>query len=51
MDDQQVFDMLAELEEFFFYKRELLNPTLIEIHNKVDWCLNAWHECTGCTNK
>lgn len=51
MDNQQVFDMLADLEEYFYYKRDELNPTLDEIHDKIDWCLRAWHEFTGCTNK
>ena len=51
MDNQQVFDMLSELEMYFFYKRDELNPTLDDIHEKIEQCLLAWHEYTGCTNK
>ena len=50
MTNQKVFDMLSELECFFYYKRDCLNPTLDEIHDKINDCLLAWSEYTGCTN-
>ena len=50
MTNQKAFDMLSELECFFYYKRDYLNPTLDEIHDKINDCLLAWSEYTGCTN-
>ena len=50
MTNQKVFDMLSELESFFYYKRDYLNPTLDEIHDKINDCLLAWSEYTVFTN-
>ena len=50
MTNQEVFNMLSELEEYFYNKRDQLNPTLDEIHDKIDFCLRAWSEYTGCKN-
>jgi hypothetical protein len=51
MTDQEVFNMLADLEEYFFYKQYALNPTLDDIHDKLKFCLKAWAEYTGCKNE
>ena len=51
MTNQKVFNMLSELEEYFYYKRDCLNPTLDEIHDRIKKCLLDWHEYTGCTNE
>lgn len=50
MENQQVFEMLSELEEFFYNKRDELNPTLDDIHDDIEKCMIAWHEYTGCVN-
>lgn len=50
MNNQEVFDMLSELECFFYYERDKLNPVLDDIHEKINACLIAWHEYTGCVN-
>ena len=50
MTNQKVFDMLSQLESFFYYKRDYLNPTLDEIHDKINDCLLVWSEYIGCTN-
>ena len=57
MDNQEVFNMLAELESFFYYK--LQNPEelgpfwsiLNEMHTEADTMLRQWHNLTGCTNQ
>ena len=51
MTNQEVFNALADLEEFFFYKRDSLNPTLDDIHDKLKYCLKAWAEYSGCRNQ
>lgn len=57
MSDQQVFNMLSELEEFFYYK--MCNPeelgahwsSLVEMHQEVKTLLCQWHNLTGCKNE
>ena len=52
MDNQSVFDMLSELECFFYYEsNSRLNPTIDDIHDKIKSALIAWSEFTGCTNQ
>lgn len=54
--NQEVFNALAELEEFFYYK--MCNPgelsphwsILAEMHISVKELLRQWHNLTGCTN-
>ena len=56
MDNQEVFNLLSELEAFFYYKRQ--NPEelapfqsiLNEMHTEADTMLRQWHNLTGCTN-
>ena len=50
MTNQQVFDMLSELESYFYYKRDCINPTLDEAHEHIKKALIIWHEYTGRTN-
>lgn len=55
MTDQEVFNMLSELEEFFYYK--LQNPDgmpwiiLAQMHEEVKTAVCQWHNLTGCTNE
>lgn len=51
MTEQEVFNMLSDLEEYFYYKRDQLNPTLDEIHDRIKKSLEDWHEYTGCKNE
>lgn len=56
MDNQEVLNALAELEEFFFYKKN--NPgelsafwlQLARMHAEVRTLLCQWHNLTGCKN-
>lgn len=56
MSNQEVFDMLANLEEFFRSKArcpEDLAPflwILMEMHRSANTLLRQWHNLTGCTN-
>lgn len=56
MSNQDVFNMLSELEEFFFYKLhnpEELRPfwsNLAEMHQEAKTMLAQWHNLTGCKN-
>lgn len=50
MDNQQAFDMLSELESFFFYKKTYEDSKLKEIHDKLEFCLRKWAEYSGCHN-
>ena len=56
MTNQEVFDALSNLEEFFRYKSwhpAELEPfywILFEMHRSADTMLRQWHNLTGCTN-
>lgn len=56
MSNQEVFNMLSELEEFFYYKMqnpEELGPfwkNLAEMHEEAKTMLCQWHNLTGCKN-
>lgn len=57
MSEQEVFNKLAELEEYFFYaklhedrdsdKRKALQG----IHGNIKTALIQWRELTGCKNE
>ena len=53
MDEQEAFNKLTELEEFFFYRRLREDresderEALDEIHSKIKSALNQWHDLTG----
>ena len=55
--NQEVFNMLSELEEYFYYK--LQNPeelsrfwgTLAEMYEDTKTMLLQWHKMTGCVNQ
>ena len=57
MNEQEAFNKLAELEEYFFYRRLREDSesderkALDEIHNKIKSALNQWHDLTGCKNE
>lgn len=57
MTNQEAFDMLSTLEEFFRYKAwhpEELQPfqsILMQMHTETDTLLRQWHNLTGCTNQ
>ena len=54
MNRQEAMNALAELEEYFFYKKN--NPqdlaemyfSLDEIHHNIKAILEKWHRMTGC---
>lgn len=56
MTNQEVFDRLSELEEFFYCK--LQNPEemmpfwsiLAQMHQDAKTMLVQWHNLTGCRN-
>lgn len=54
MSNQEVFNMLSELEDYFYYRMN--NPDglpfddLTNLHNKADEMLRDWHSLTGCVN-
>lgn len=53
MTYQEIFSSLSKLESAFYYMNDRydhMNPTLEEIHDKINFCLISWHEYTGCTN-
>lgn len=56
MSNQEVFNALAELEQYFFYKKNnpgelsAFWPQLIEMHEEVKTLLCQWHNLTGCEN-
>lgn len=54
MSNQEVFNMLSELEEYFYYRMNnpdgLPFPDMTEMHKKADEMLRTWHELTGCVN-
>lgn len=55
MNNQEVFEMLANLEEFFFYKRlreEELEKEIIyqDMQETTGKLLLKWHNLTGCKN-
>lgn len=55
MNNQEVFEMLANLEEFFFYKRlneEELEKQIIfqDMQETTGKLLLKWHNLTGCKN-
>ena len=55
--NQEIFNTLSELEEFFFYK--MCNPgelspfflVLREMHDEAGALLHQWHNITGCKNE
>ena len=55
--NQEVFNMLSELEEFFYYKMqnpEELSPfwsILSEMHTSTKTLLIQWSNLTGCKNQ
>ena len=55
--NQEVFNMLSELEEFFYYKLqnpEELSPfwtILSEMHQSAKTLVCQWHNLTGCKNQ
>jgi hypothetical protein len=55
MSEQEVFNSLSELEEFFYYR--LQNPgglpwnILAQLHNEIKTALVQWHNLTGCKNE
>lgn len=59
MTNQEAFDKLSELEEFFFYKlrnpqeldNEYFRPILHEMHEEVKTLVRQWHNLTGCKNQ
>jgi len=56
MNNQEVFDALAELEQFFFYKKNSPGELsafwsqLAQMHEEVKTLLCQWHNLTGCEN-
>ena len=55
MTEQEVFNMLAELEEYFYYRLHNPGPipwtSLNEMHDEIKTLLLQWHTWTGCTNQ
>ena len=55
MSEQEVFNTLSELEEYFFYRMQ--NPgglpfsVLTEMHEEAKTMLHQWHNLTGCNNE
>jgi len=55
MSEQEVFNMLSELEEYFYYR--LHNPDGIpwtsanEMHEEIKTLLCQWSTWTGCKNQ
>jgi len=57
MDNQQVMEMLSEIEEYFFYRKN--NPEelqafwsiLVEMHEAAKTLVCQWHNLTGCSIK
>ena len=55
--NQEIFNTLSELEEFFYYKMQ--NPEelgghfeeLMKIHEEATFLVRRWHELTGCKNQ
>lgn len=54
MTEQEVFNSLSKLEEYFFYR--LQNPegldwsVLGQLHGEIKTALIQWHNLTGCKN-
>lgn len=54
--NQEIFETLSALEEFFFYKKnnpEELEPfrhNLFEMHQEIKTLVCQWHNLTGCKN-
>ena len=54
--NQEIFNALSELEEFFYYKMQ--NPEelsgqfdeLVKLHEESKFMLKRWHDLTGCVN-
>ena len=57
MSEQEVFNSLSELEQYFFYRQLLKDPAgdewkaLDKIHSEIKSALVQWHELTGCKNE
>lgn len=55
MNNQEVFNMLSELESFFYYRMQ--NPEglpfkiLVELHEELNTAAKQWHNLTGCENE
>ncbi len=55
--NQDVFNTLSDLEEFFYYKArtpEELAPfqtILFQMHQEVKTLVCQWHNLTGCKNQ
>ena len=55
--NQEVFNTLSDLEEFFYYKLhnpEELSPyfgILMEMHASAKELVRQWHNLTGCKNQ
>ena len=55
MSEQEVFNKLSELEEYFYYR--LQNPkglpfdALARLHDEINAAMLKWHELTGCKNE
>lgn len=55
MSEQEVFNTLSKLEEYFFYRMQ--NPgglpfsVLTELHEEAKTMLHQWHNLTGCKNE
>ena len=54
--NQEVFDKLSELEEFFFNKSrnpedlQYFQTILFEMHRSMKTLVCQWHNLTGCKN-
>ena len=57
MNNQEIFNALAELEQALFYKsrnpEELaaFQPILLQMHREARTMLCQWHNLTGCVNE
>ena len=57
MNNQEIFNMLSDLEEFFYYKMQnpeelgAFWPQLAEMHSEAKTMLCQWHNLTGCKNQ
>ena len=55
MSEQEVFNSLSNLEEYFFYyqhknPRDLPFSTLVMLHENIKSVLKEWHKITGYKN-
>ena len=55
MSEQQVLNLLADLEEYFYYRQQnpegLPSDDLMKLHDTLNDALRLWHRLTGCANE